>query len=198
MSDLSGASFLLQHPGFVRIVENLIISDIAFLISNVFALKIKIICVLVNLFKKREIMKKLALLLTVVLIVQYTQGQIVDSVTTDTNQKMYEFLMAKHKKQKKTGLILLGSGLAATGLGVLIIYNDSDWFEDEDAGSDYAAGTILYTAGVLSALSSIPVLIIAGENRQKAQIYAQIGQQRMMDFNLENSNAMAVGVKIQF
>ncbi len=143
-------------------------------------------------------MKKLALLLTVVLIVQYTQGQIVDSVTTDTNQKMYEFLMAKHKKQKKTGLILLGSGLAATGLGVLIIYNDSDWFDDEDAGSEYTAGTILYTAGVLSALSSIPVLIIAGENRQKAQIYAQIGQQRMMDFNLENSKAVAVGVKIQF
>jgi len=137
-------------------------------------------------------MKKIAIVITIVMFVQSAQGQIVDSVATDTNQEMYEFLMAKHKKQKKTGLILLGSGLTAAGLGLLIAASDDSW------DSTFTAGALIYSAGVLTTLSSIPVLIIAGTNKRKAQIYAQLGQHRMIDFNLDNSKAVAVGLKIQF
>ena len=141
---------------------------------------------------KGDIMKKLTILIAIVMIVQSTQGQTIDSVATDTNQEMYEFLMTKHKKQNKTGLILLGSGLAATGLGILIASND------DSLGSGFATGALIYSAGVLTTISSIPVLIIAGTNKKKAEIYAQIGQHRMIDFNQDNSKAVAVGFKIQF
>ena len=137
-------------------------------------------------------MKKLTLFITMVLIVQSTQGQIADSTATDTNQEMYEFLMAKHKKQKKAGLILLGSGLAATGIGILIASND------DTLGDGFTTGALIYTAGVLTTISSIPVLIIAGNNKNKAQIYAQIGQHRMIDFKLNDSKTVAVGLSIEF
>ena len=149
-------------------------------------------CVLNYESSKGDIMKKIAIVITIVMFVQSAQGQIVDSVATDTNQEMYEFLMAKHKKQNKTGLILLGSGLAATGLGILIASND------DSLGSGFAAGALIYSAGVLTTISSIPVLIIAGTNKKKAEIYAQIGQHRMIDYNQDNSKAVAVGLKIQF
>ena len=149
-------------------------------------------CVLNYESSKGDIMKKIAIVITIVMFVQSAQGQIVDSVATDTNQEMYEFLMAKHKKQNKTGLILLGSGLAATGLGILIASND------DSLGSGFTAGALIYSAGVLTTISSIPVLIIAGTNKKKAEIYAQIGQHRMIDFNQDNSKAVAVGLKIQF
>ena len=143
-------------------------------------------------------MKKLTLFITIVLIVQATRSQVADSVVTETNQEMYEFLMTRHQKQKKTGFILLGSGLVATGVGILIAANDTDWLNDEYSGSQFTAGAIIYSAGVLTALSSIPVLIIASGNKKKAQIYAQIGQHRIIDYHLNYSKAVALGVKIQF
>lgn len=137
-------------------------------------------------------MKKLTLLIAIAFIFQSTQGQITDSVSTETNQEMYDYLMTKHKKQNKVGLILLGSGLAATGVGIVIAS------QDDTLGSEWAAGSLLYFTGVLTTISSIPVLIIAGSNKRKAQIYAQIGQQRMIDLNFPNSKLVTVGVKIQF
>jgi hypothetical protein len=143
-------------------------------------------------------MKKLTLFIIIVLIVQSTRSQVADSVVTDTNQEMYEFLMTRHQKQKKTGFILLGSGLLAAGVGILIAANDTDWWNDEYSGSQFTAGAVIYSVGALTALSSIPVLIVASGNKKKAQIYAQIGQHRIIDYHLNHSKAAAVGVKIQF
>lgn len=85
-------------------------------------------------------MKKLTLFIIIVLIVQSTRSQVADSVVIDTNQEMYEFLMTRHQKQKKTGFILLGSGLLAAGVGILIAANDTDWWNDEYSGSQFTAG----------------------------------------------------------
>lgn len=137
-------------------------------------------------------MKKLATIVTIIMIVQSAQGQITDSIASEKDQEFYEFLMTKHEKQKRTGLILLGSGVTAIGIGALIASND------DTLGSGFATGGIIYSVGVLATISSIPVLIIAGNNKKKARVYAQIGQQRMIDYNLVQSKAVAVGLNIQF
>lgn len=130
--------------------------------------------------------------MAIALIFQTALSQVKDSVSSETNQEMYDFLIAKSKKQNKTGLILLVSGLTATGVGLVIAA------QDDTLGSEFTAGAGIYAAGVLTTLSSIPVLIIAGSNKKKAEIYAQTGQHRMIELNLPNSRAVCVGVKIRF
>jgi hypothetical protein len=68
----------------------------------------------------------------------------------------------------------------------------------EVLGSEWGVGGLVYSAGVLTSISSIPVLIIAGKNKKKAEIYAQMGQYRMLDFNQNDFNTVAVGLKIRF
>ncbi|MGA9270315.1 MAG: hypothetical protein WBV45_06810 [Lutimonas sp.] len=141
-------------------------------------------------------MKKLTFFFALVLFFQTTQGQITDSLTTEinqqTNQEMYDYLMAKHKKQKKAGLIMIGSGVLATVGGILLTHNSSL------ADSEWTAGALLAYAGVLTTISSIPVLIISGSNKRKAETYLQVGRHRMIDMNLPNTETVTLGVKIKF
>lgn len=141
-------------------------------------------------------MKKHALIIAILLLCQITLGQTLDSLASSapeqTNQEMYNYLMAKHKKQNKAGLIMLGSGVAATAIGIVLVHN-SDWSD-----GDFTAGALLYTAGVLTTVSSIPVLIISGSNKRKAETYLEVGHHQIMDLNLPNSRQVTVGVKIKF
>lgn len=138
-------------------------------------------------------MKKLTLFIAIALIFQSTQGQVTDSVSTDTNQEMYEFLMTKSKKQNKAGLIMLGAGVVSSIGGIIIANQSDDWSDAE-----FASGTLLLTAGLLTTVSSIPVLIVAGSNKKKAEAYVQLQKFNTIDLNLPNSQAVTVGVKFEF
>lgn len=66
---------------------------------------------------KASAMKIFALLIVMLLAFQSVHGQQIDSLSAQTRQELYDFHFEKHKKQKKTGLILLGSGVVATVTG---------------------------------------------------------------------------------
>ena len=148
--------------------------------------------VLTSTSNKLEMMKKLLPLAVFLIAFQFAQGQLTDTLTTETNQELYDYFITKHKKQNKTGLILLGTGLAAMGTGLLIASSDDDW------GDGFVAGGYIFYAGVLTTISSIPVLIISGSNKRKAQTYVQVGQQQSMDFAVRDSKLYSVGIKIEF
>ena len=124
----------------------------------------------------------------------YGYGQQVEVSTDQSNQEMYDFHYEKHKKQKKTGFILLGSGVAATLAGVLIGSNSDSWSDEANLGT----GAILVTAGALTTISSIPVFIVSGSNKRKAQAYVQSGQYQIIDLTLDNSSYLSIGLKIEF
>jgi hypothetical protein len=140
-----------------------------------------------------EIMRKLMLCAMLSLSFQLAQGQVIDTLNAETKKEMYDFYMTKSKKQNKTGLILLGSGIVAIGTG-FILGNNSDSFFDSEATS----GALLILAGGLATLSSIPVLAVAGSNKNKAETYVQIGTQRPMNLAAPNSNVVSVGLKLEF
>ena len=136
-------------------------------------------------------MKGILFLIAILFYFQTAQCQEPDSSRNTSNQELYDYFITKHKKQKKTGLILLGSGLAATGVGIIIM--NSNGFDDAGLG-----GFWLFTAGSLTTISSIPVLIISGSNKRKAETYVQLGQYRQIDFTMPDSKVVSVGVKIEF
>lgn len=142
-------------------------------------------------------MKKFPLFIATLLLCQITLGQTLDSLTInapkETNQEMYDYFMAKQKKQNKAGLIMLGSGVAATVVGAVLVHNSDSWSD-----GDWTAGTILVMGGVLTTISSIPVLIISGSNKRKAETYLQVGHHQMRDLNFPGSQQVTVGVKIKF
>jgi len=121
-------------------------------------------------------------------------GQKVEVSTDQFNQEKYDFHYSKHKKQKKTGFILLGSGVAASLAGVLIGSNSDSLYDEANLGT----GAILVTAGALTAISSIPVFIVSGSNKRKAQTYVQLDRVPISNLGYSKSDLVSVGVKIEF
>lgn len=77
---------------------------------------------------------------------------------------LIEEYIKQSEKQKKTGLIMLGAGLGSVLLGTVLF--GVGWGD----GSDVAAGSgaILMTAGSISTLVSIPILVSSASNGRKA------------------------------
>lgn len=88
---------------------------------------------------------------------------------------------------------MLGAGVVSSIGGIIIANQSDDWSDAE-----FASGTLLLTAGLLTTVSSIPVLIVAGSNKKKAEAYVQLQKFNTIDLNLPNSQAVTVGVKFEF
>lgn len=82
----------------------------------------------------------------------------------EPNKLLVEEYIRQSETQKKTGLIMLGAGLASTIAG-------TSMFAAAWGGSSAAvgvSGVILFTAGSLSTLISIPVIISSASKGRKA------------------------------
>jgi len=137
-------------------------------------------------------MKNSILFLVLIFSFQLALSQSTDSLTTQSQKEMYDFYISKHKKQKKAGWILLGSGVVAFGTGV-IIGSNSGLYDD-----GFAAGALLVTAGTLSTISSIPLFIVSGSNNRKAKALLGSGQVGIGTFPYSNARYASVGIKIDF
>ena len=134
----------------------------------------------------------LSIFLVLVFTFQLVQSQVIEPSTEKSQKEMYDFYISKHKKLKKTGLILLGAGVVATGVGYAIAYNGS-LYDDE-----FTAGAGLALAGVLTTISSIPVLIISGSNKRKANAIEGSGEVGIGAIPFNNTRYASVGIKINF
>ena len=125
------------------------------------------------------------------------QSQIIEPITEKSRQEMYDFYSFKSKKQKKTGWILLGTGLTASAGGLAIMANN---FEIWGNGSDgaFAAGTGLFLVGSGATIASIPILIVSGSNNRKAKFYMKTGSSKGGNITFKKSRNVTVGLKIEF
>lgn len=81
-----------------------------------------------------------------------------------SNKVLIEEYIKQSEKQKKTGLIMLGAGLGATVIGTVMF--GIAWSN----GSEIVGGSgiILFSAGAISTLVSIPILISSASTARKA------------------------------
>ena len=80
------------------------------------------------------------------------------------NKILIEEYLKRSEKQKKTGLIMLGAGVGSVIIGTVLF--GTGW--DDDSDFAVGSGAILMTAGSLSTLISIPILISSASNGRKA------------------------------
>lgn len=134
----------------------------------------------------------LSIFLALVFTFQLVQSQVIEPSTEKSQKEMYDFYISKHKKLKKTGLILLGAGVVATGVGYAIAHNGSLYDDESTAGAGLAL------AGVLTTISSIPVLIISGSNKRKANAIEGSGEVGIGAIPFNNTRYASIGIKINF
>lgn len=82
----------------------------------------------------------------------------------DSNQFLIQEYVKQSERQKKTGLVMLGAGVGAVVLGTVLFA--AAW----DSGSGFAGGASVFflTAGSISTLVSIPIIISSASNGRKA------------------------------
>ena len=107
------------------------------------------------------------------------------SVFSQEVVKNSEYYLAKSKRQKSGGWIMLGGGAALIGTGFLIGDREESSFDDA------ATGAILGGVGVLLMLGSIPVFIASGKNKRKA---SSISFNNMMTPQIKNSSLVYIPI----
>ncbi|MEO6069087.1 MAG: hypothetical protein ABIP31_01015 [Chitinophagaceae bacterium] len=107
-------------------------------------------------------MKKMIVFLTLIAIGFSSFAQ-----TETDNVKTKKYYLDKSRKQRTTGWIMLGGGVALTGIGIGAAVAESINYVLGDSKSGNI-GSVLATVGVVSALGSIPVFICASKNKRKA------------------------------
>jgi hypothetical protein len=137
----------------------------------------------------------LIILLVLMFPFQTLKSQTTELITNPTNQTQYDYYVKKHKKLKTTGWILLGGGLAAAAGGYAIASNNMNLFSDE-SDDEFVAGSGLFVLGTMSMISSIPVLIVSGSKKRKAEAILSTGK---IGYNSQsNQNYVSAGVRISF
>lgn len=137
-------------------------------------------------------MNNLILFLALAFTYQSVHSQLKDSLTVQSKQEMYNFYISKSKKQKKTAWILLGSGVVAMGVGSVIAYNSEAFTNKADAG------IVLALAGTLTTVSSIPVFIVSGSNKRKAEKIRGSAEVAIGASAFNDRRFASVGVRISF
>ena len=81
--------------------------------------------------------------------------------------------MIKSQHLKTTGWILLGSGVGMMTVGIVLIANDvnntsNNYNNNDDVSGKALTGAILFSAGFVASIGSIPLLVIGGVMHKKA------------------------------
>ena len=133
----------------------------------------------------------LSILFVIVFAFQSVHSQEIETSTEKSQQEMYDVYSLKHKKLKKTGLILLGAGAGAMLTGTIIAATSDSW-------GGVGSGAIVMTAGLMSTIASIPVLIVANSKKRKAAVILGSGKIGMQGLGFDNSSYVSTGLKISF
>ena len=116
-------------------------------------------------------MKKI---LAIILLLSFSAASFSQEQVSPVKKKTKQDYLYKSYKQKNTGFIMLGLGVAAMLGGALIASSDVDysnmWGSPDQASSSNGtdAGAFLFIAGSASAIGSIFFFVAAGNNKHKA------------------------------
>lgn len=77
--------------------------------------------------------------------------------------KDYSYYMQKSKNHRTTGLVLLGTGVLASGIGLLLATNPNSFDQSETAA-------VCFVIGFVTGVTSIPFMAIAHGYRNKAKL----------------------------
>lgn len=133
----------------------------------------------------------ITIFLVLFFFVQLVQSQVIETSLEKPQQEMYDYHIQKHKKLKKTGLILLGAGGGAMLTGILIGTASDSW-------SGVGSGALVFTAGLASTIASIPVFIIGNSNKRQANLILETGKIGIGGLPFQHSGYASVGLKISF
>jgi thiamine pyrophosphate-dependent acetolactate synthase large subunit-like protein len=122
---------------------------------------------------------------------EMVSGQVNEPQPINQKQDMYDFYSLKHKRLKTTGFILLGAGVGLTVGGIAVAASSDSW---DGAGS----GAIMFIAGGLSTIASIPVFIFSGSNKRKAKTYLVGGTVSGRNITFNNTRFLSIGLKTNF
>lgn len=100
----------------------------------------------------------------IVLLLALALGSTSLLAQSDTQRQLAEDYLKQSEKQKKTGLIMLGSGIGATIVGTAMF--GAAW----GGASEFVGvtGVTLMLAGTISTLVSIPVIVSSASKGKKA------------------------------
>ena len=144
-------------------------------------------------------MKNSIIILVLIFTFQSVQSQVTDSLTAQSKQEMYDFYIAKNKKLKTTGWILLGTGVGACLAGASIAANNFTLSENEtEEANKFVAGTGLFVVGAAATIASVPILIVSGSNKRKAKAILTTGNVGIGAIPFNDTRYASVGIKISF
>lgn len=101
-------------------------------------------------------------LILVIVLLCFSFGKL--HAQDSTNKILIEEYIKQSENQKKTGLIMLGAGVGATALGTVMFALAWSGGSEVLGGS----GVVLFTAGAISTLVSIPIIISSASKARKA------------------------------
>lgn len=103
--------------------------------------------------------------------------------------KDYDYYMHKRKKNKTIGWALLGGGFGLTGIGVLMAVTNNT------GGTQGKIAAISFVAGAAAGIASIPFMIIANVNKNKAKAFLS-NQKTGYGMPLKNNYVTGVTISI--
>ncbi|NHE57087.1 hypothetical protein [Cyclobacterium plantarum] len=106
--------------------------------------------------------------ITVVLILTFLMGSQINAGAQEMSKKDY---LEKSRRQKTTGYIMAGGGLAMVAAGSTLFSENFILFGASDAEEQATGiGVAMAVVGGIAAIGSIPVFISAGKNKKRAAL----------------------------
>ena len=97
-----------------------------------------------------------------------TAGRLIPSLnhplTDSSTVKDHAFYLQRSRNQRTAGLVLLGGGVLISSVGLLVSTNSSATLDQT------ATGVTIMGVGALAGIVSIPLMIMAHANRNKAKL----------------------------
>ena len=123
---------------------------------------------------------------------QMSIGQVTEPSTKKSHQELVEYYTLKQNKNRKAASICLKGGAILVVVGTTVAM--AGIANAESNATPIGVG--LVALGGISTIASIPLYVIAGNNKRKARMSLQANVIDLGGFNQEKSSYMAVALTI--
>lgn len=127
----------------------------------------------------------------------YAQKPNLSALSPEAKQQ-YDKYMLQQKRSNKTGFILLGGGLALSGIGLVVGINGTlETLVGGQKEKKVVTGLVMFYTGVAAMVGSIPCFIIGGSKKRKAELLLK-GETAQFNFSPNGQMGYAaVGLRVR-